>query len=470
MCHQSTVQYSQSIKINAHTRGPWELLIPALCFHRQNEGLSSLRLSHGGGPDPPASKRQGLWLWDRLRLKYILAGPASLLLMHYNPARRPAVDMDSEPLPVGSMVLILGLQAKPHLNGVTGTICGMPVAASGRYPVEVGTEKLLLKPQNLERVRVDSDSNIHALSMEDLMGVTPDVSDSTQGNAAIPEVADVSPAAAASTSAAPVTEPLRLRELPTEPMWAPLVDSGSAWRRASKPRGAVPIEEEEEEEDGDEDEPYDDEEEADAQMAADAALLQAAVDGAPSGGGGFAPLDPNEWRTTEAIDSSIGFAPLDPNEWRTTEAIDSGIRTSSNNPANAKTTPQAKCERSERPAERHHHHRFVRELCGGKVLVCDVSTPDGLAAAKDAVAKRVPIHMKGGAPTLLGSLAHKLGSAAAIGQQLGDTEVSVLYAPASVGGRFTYYFDENAYAWNLMAPPPVNRRMTFKWGDALSAS
>ena len=141
-------------------------------------------------------------------------------------------------------------------------------------------------------------------------------------------------------------------------MWAPLVDSGSAWRRASKPRGAVPIEEEEEEEeDGDEDEPYDDEEEADAQMAADAALLQAAVDGAPSGGGGFAPLDPNERRTTEAIDSSI--------------------RTSSNNPANAKSTPQAKCERSERPAERQHHHRFLRELCGGKVLVCDVSTPDG---------------------------------------------------------------------------------------------
>ena len=43
----------------------------------------------------------------------------------------------------------------------------------------------------------------------------------------------------------------------------------------------------------------------------------------------------------------------------------------------------------------------------------------------------------------------------------------MLHAPAEASGRFTYYFDENAYDWHLMAPPPLNRRLSVPWDEAL---
>ena len=45
--------------------------------------------------------------------------------------------------------------------------------------------------------------------------------------------------------------------------------------------------------------------------------------------------------------------------------------------------------------------------------------------------------------------------------------VTVLEAPPEASSRFTYYFDEKAYEWNLLAPPPVNRRLTAVWNPAL---
>ena len=68
-----------------------------------------------------------------------------------------------ELLPVGTSVLLLGLVSKPELNGQTGTICGLPIAATSRYPVNVADEKLLLKPANLERLSAAGDDEITTL-------------------------------------------------------------------------------------------------------------------------------------------------------------------------------------------------------------------------------------------------------------------------------------------------------------------
>ena len=359
-----------------------------------------------------------------------------------------------ELLPVGTSVLLLGLVSKPELNGQTGTICGLPIAATGRYPVNVADEKLLLKPANLERLSAAGDDEITTLTIEDLMGgltatttnvSAPAPSLPTKTDTVLPPPAEAPARAKAPapppTAEEPPTPPATLPALPTAPMWGPLVDSGSAWRRVAASRGAVPIGDDDEDEEDGAEEPYDEEDEEDARMAADAALLQAAVSGAPQGGGGFAPLDPSEWRVEGPLTS-----PGSGGSTTSTSRISNG---------SAAAAPQPP------------PHRFDPSLCGGTVQTCDVRTASGLAAARDAVARRVPIHMKGGGAALLGKAAAELGSAQAIGKHLRGRPVSVLFAPGAVGGRFTYYFDENAYEWNLMAPPPVNRRLTLLWDEAL---
>jgi hypothetical protein len=315
----------------------------------------------------------------------------------------PGEDMQV-PFCEGSIVRLRGLQSKPQLNGKLGRICGPPIASTGRFPVVVGNDSLLLKPQNLEAFEEEA-SEVAPL---------PDVSDLSL-NAVVNASTPVSARTAGSNAGDP------LPDIPDSPMWTP-PDIGKHFPAASRPLPRAPDEagEEEAEEDYFEDEEHD----KDAMMAADAALLNAAINGAPQGGGGFAPLDPFEWRSTPARPKQ---------EWL--------------------------------PADR----RFVAELCGGVVCECDVSTPAGLAAARDAVVRRVPIVMRGGASTLLGGAAEKLGSVDAISGHLRGRAVTVLHAPPETGGRFTYYFDENAYEWNLMAPPPVNKRLSVLWDDALLA-
>ena len=57
----------------------------------------------------------------------------------------------------------------------------------------------------------------------------------------------------------------------------------------------------------------------------------------------------------------------------------------------------------------------------------------GLAFAVDAVRRRVPVVMRGGAPLLLGDAHAALSSVESIGAHLSDTEVSVLHAPPNAG-------------------------------------
>ena len=304
-----------------------------------------------------------------------------MAMPYYNPARRPSPAAATQPPPpVGATVLILGLQSKPELNGALGTVLGPPVASTGRIPVEVGEEKLLLKPDNLERVE-----NGGAATNDDADAASVDLSDMSAAEAEL--FAKAEPDAAAPSDERP------LPALPSAPMWAPLVDSSFAWRGASSAkRGAVPINGEDEEEEFEEENGYDEEDELDARMAADAALLDAAVNGAPAGGGGFVQIAPKEWRTDGPLPAA--------------EDGEDGDGAGSSSP-----------------------YRFQAELCGGTVQECDVSTPAGLALAVDALKRRVPILMRNGAVALLGDAATHLGSAESIGKLIGDRDVSVAMPP-----------------------------------------
>ena len=57
-------------------------------------------------------------------------------------------------LPVGTVVRLFGLKARPELNDKAGTVIGPLRSASGRIPVNVAGEDLLLKLDNLEEHRV----------------------------------------------------------------------------------------------------------------------------------------------------------------------------------------------------------------------------------------------------------------------------------------------------------------------------
>jgi aspartate beta-hydroxylase len=57
---------------------------------------------------------------------------------------------------VGSVVRISGLKARPDLNETIGTIVGPLRSDSGRMPVLVGDEPLLLKPDNVHELRAEN--------------------------------------------------------------------------------------------------------------------------------------------------------------------------------------------------------------------------------------------------------------------------------------------------------------------------
>jgi hypothetical protein len=60
---------------------------------------------------------------------------------------------------LGSRVRVKGLQARPELNGIEGTVVGLPNDKSERYGVRFATLKeLALKPQNLEPPQADPQS------------------------------------------------------------------------------------------------------------------------------------------------------------------------------------------------------------------------------------------------------------------------------------------------------------------------
>ena len=286
----------------------------------------------------------------------------------FNPARRRPNASVPDLLPVGSEVLLLGLRSKPELNGVVATVCGLPVAESGRYPVQLMDQRLLLKPENMELV--ENEADVAPYDLSDLLG-----------SVAHPPVAAMEASqepAENGTTEQPgpkMPELPPLPALPTSPMWAPLVDSGFSGRGGSgSQRGAVPIGDE----DDDEDELYDEEEDVrDATMAADAALLDAAVAGASEGGGGFLPIDPEEWRREAGP-----LPPLGPG------------------------------------------HRFHEELCGGLVRECDVRTEAGRAAATEAVTRRVPILMRGAGSVFLGKAAAEISSVTAVGSHLSGRDIS----------------------------------------------
>ena len=60
-----------------------------------------------------------------------------------------ASSTDTGPFPVGALVRLHGLQSRPLLNDRMGTILGPPIPTTGRYPVRVSFEKLLLRRENL---------------------------------------------------------------------------------------------------------------------------------------------------------------------------------------------------------------------------------------------------------------------------------------------------------------------------------
>ena len=209
---------------------------------------------------------------------------------------------------------------------------------------------------------------------------------------------------------------LRLRNLPATPQWSP-IDANTNTSDDADDSGDGEGEEAESED-----------------LETEASVLEAAARGAKAAGG---PAD---------------FVPIAPSEWRhESEAPTVDVSAEGTDVLRAATS-----------------FRFVAALCGGSVHTCDVSTPEGLESARQAVAARRPIVMRGGASALLGhSLAAELGSTERIGTHLAGRDVSVLYAPPNVAKRFTYYFGENRYEWNLMAPPAVNKVLSMPWSDEL---
>ena len=218
---------------------------------------------------------------------------------------------------------------------------------------------------------------------------------------------------------------LRLPALPRVPQWEP-------------PAEVVPPTTCEEHGEEDEDEADDD--------ATEAAVLEAASRGAATSSLplDFLPFASSAWRVAyHAADesSAAGAAAID-------VSAEGGIP-----PPEA--APSA--------------NRFNPAVCGGRVASCDVSTPDGLEIARQAVAARRPVLLRGGARTLLGHVSEELSSTDGLSEHLSGRDVSVLYAPPNVARRFTYYFDDNRYEWNLMAPPPVNKVLSLPWDADLIA-
>ena len=331
-------------------------------------------------------------------------------------------------------VIITGLKSRPDLNGTRATVLGPADPKTGRYPIrpEKGTESILLKPSNFvdpadpplpQRIPTCASQQSPVPTppppAADPPPLPPPVASSAISTAGPDE--DTAPSCATPD---PASVPL-----PASPMWAPPVigaaTSQLAWRRRGQDTLGGAEDDDEEEEGWDEEA---EEAEAIDNLAVDAALLVAARRGA--GAAGAAP----------------SFAPVEPSAWRDSDAA-----------ALAETV--SRC-------------RWDGALVGGQVRACDLSTADGVAKARDAITRRLPIVMRGGASSLLlgkGLAEEALGSLASIRRHLHGREVTVLESSPDAAARFTYYFDEKAYEWSFAAPPPVNRRRTVKWDAALEA-
>ena len=317
----------------------------------------------------------------------------------------------------GAVVRVSGLKGRPDLNGETGRVLGALVAATGRYPVRVKGEDVLLRAANLTRIDADDHG-------DDALGMSCD-SSSAKADELKSEAVDVS-----SDHHIDRVAGVDWLPIPDAPMWQPPV--GGATAMNWKPGGAVEIHgKEDEDEDGFEDEEGDVEEDEESRALADAALLEAAVLGAKQAPPGTA----------------RSFAPTAPSEWCHADSDERGA------------------DESEGETK-----RYMADVCGGLVQECDVRTDKGLERARDAIRRRIPVVMRGGAQALLGEAAQQMQSVAALDKHLAGGKVSVLFAPPETARRFTYYFDENAYDWNLMAPPPVNKRLAIEWTPELVAT
>ena len=327
----------------------------------------------------------------------------------------------------GVIVTINGLKSRPALNGCLATIAGPRDETTGRWPVRPEDSKqcILLKTDNIFSWPQDPTFTPASATM---LQSSPCESSSI----AVPPSEGDKPARQELGSAQDASEPggddKMLPALPNSPMWTPpevgVASSQLAWRRRREKAVVVDDDEDEDDEAWDQDA-----EEADAidELAIDAALLRAARLGADS------------------LGATQCFLPTRACTWR------------DENTAILKPSAPA-C-------------RWNPTLAGGSVLCCDVSTSDGVAAARDAIERRVPIVMRGGAASeLLGQgLTTSLASLEGVRSHLEGREVTVLQSAPDTASRFTYYFDEKAYNWNFAAPPPINRRLTLRWDSALEA-
>lgn len=338
-----------------------------------------------------------------------------------------------------SEVTLTGLKARPELNGTRASILGPIDAKTGRYPVCLADgEKILIKPANFTAAHEPAPPALAAPNA----GAVPQTVDKLMRMVGLPppdpkktplppkpKPAPTPPPAAPP----PASEAAALQTvqgsggyeeaawLPASPMWTPPVigeaSNALAWRRRGEDaHGGAEDDEDEWDEEAEEAEAVD-------ELAVDAALLAAARRGQTASKRSFEPIVAAVWHDGDSALDSVTSAH-----------------------AAAATQPM---------------HRWDDALVGGHVRVCDVTTAKGVSEAQEAIARRIPIVMRGGgggrrggsgsgsgsaAAELLGAeLAAELSNLEGLRSHLGGREVTVLQSPPDAASRFTYYFDEKAY-------------------------
>ena len=113
--------------------------------------------------------------------------------------------------------------------------------------------------------------------------------------------------------------------------------------------------------------------------------------------------------------------------------------------------------------------RWAPELCGARVVECDVRTTAGLQAARAAYAARRPVVLKHARHVIAPDVCAELGDLKRLSALLAGVNVTVLSADRAARGRFTYYHDvpksgvADVRHRELMAPPQVNGRIIMSW-------
>ena len=195
--------------------------------------------------------------------------------------------------PVGCAVTITGLRSRSDLNGKTAKVLGPPEEKSGRVPVDVDNERVLVKPLNLKLAvpAGEAPSSQTASNIDDIKGCVG------QGSVAADKISEASIAQMARLELCNDTQ---YAPLPSSPMWSPprLGEASKQLWATWKTRNAdSAMAEEDEDLECDDGDDYDEEEEAADDAAVDAALLAAARRGTeetpmrPA----FAPVEADAW-------------------------------------------------------------------------------------------------------------------------------------------------------------------------------